>query len=96
MWLWGDRLVTLNLVSNTFLTLTPGNEITKSTGSCEVLIPMERRSLLILDKEARYKWMHSIKKEHIIGMRCAITLREASEEYKVKSSIFVFKRLIIK
>lgn len=83
MWLWGDRLVTLNLISNTFLTLLPGSETMTSTGRCEILVPMERRSLLVLSKQARYKWMHAIKKEHIVGERWAITLREASNEYRV-------------
>lgn len=86
MWLWGDRLVTVNLISNTFLTLQPGKAILDTmTESCEILVPMERRSLLVLSKDARYKWMHSIRKEHIFGMRWAITLREASDEYRVSS-----------
>lgn len=83
MWLWGDRLVTVNLMANTFLTLQPGSAILSETGPCEILVPMERRSLLVLSKDARYKWMHSIKKEHIVDQRWAITLREASDEYRV-------------
>lgn len=83
MWLWGDRLVTVNLLSNTYLTLTPGKEIIDTVGQCQILIPMERYSLLVLSSTARYKWMHSIKKEHIAELRWAITLREASDEFKV-------------
>lgn len=76
-------MVTVNLISNTILTLEPGKDLLEEIGPCEVLIPSERRSLLVLNKDARYTWMHAIKKEHIMGMRWAITLREASDEYRV-------------
>lgn len=75
IWVWGERLVTVNLLSNTALTLTH-SDITS-----EVQIPMPRRSLVILEGEARRRWMHGIKREHVTSRRIAITLRELSEEF---------------
>ena len=81
-WLWGERLVTVNLNANTFLKLTPGlHESLTPVKDCEVLIPLRRRSLVVLTKEARFKWMHSISKAHIKSTRLAITLRELSGQF---------------
>lgn len=79
-WIWGPRLVTVTLLSSTLMTF-----INQST-SMEVLIPMPRRSLLVVQGPARYKWMHSIKREHIMGRRIGITLRELSDEFLVGGS----------
>ena len=82
-WLWGDRLITFSLVSNTFYTLIPGNDDSlQSYKDCEILVPLQRLSLIILNNDARTKWMHSIKRSHISSTRIAITLRELSDEFK--------------
>ncbi len=86
-WLWGDRLITVNLLENTYLTLNPGNLIDEKYNNLEVLIPMPRRSLLILSEDARYKWMHSIKNSHISSLRIAMTFRELSD-YFVEGEIY--------
>jgi DNA N6-methyl adenine demethylase len=80
-WLWGDRLITVNLLSNTFLTLTPGDDDddVEKYKNVEILIPLPRRSLVILSKSARYLWKHSIKSFHIHNDRMAITFREMSD-----------------
>jgi len=98
VWLWGDQLVTLNLLDTTILTLskapTPNSGLEKVTSSnhglntvqtsnCvleEVQIPLVRRSLFVLDGEARYKWMHSIKRDDINDRRLAMTFRNLSLE----------------
>lgn len=149
-WLWGDVLVTVNLKSNTILTLSMNRESPKQgtdsldrsnnktndsvntsderTGdstvsannqkgdsgaeyricdnfvnsnrnspdstenrkdgsssiadnNIEVQIPMPRKSLLLLGKDARYRWLHSIKRRHIQGDRYAMTFRNLSEEF---------------
>ncbi|EDO47562.1 predicted protein, partial [Nematostella vectensis] len=72
-WLWGERLVTLNLLSATRLTMT------KDT--YEISVPMPRRSLIIVSGAARHLWQHAVKREDISGRRIAITLRELSEEF---------------
>ena len=81
-WLWGDRLITLNLLSNTFLSLTPDPLKIPFINECEILIPLRRLSLNVINDDARNKWFHSIKKSHIKSTRIAITFRELSEEFK--------------
>lgn len=74
-WLWGERLVTINLESDTILTLNcDKNQI-------RILIPMARRSLLILQGEARHIWLHSILRDDIKNRRIAMTFRELSNEF---------------
>lgn len=75
-WIWGDRLITLNLISETFLRLTREFNIPPF----EIMIKMPPRSLLILKGEARYNWHHGIKKYDIKARRIALTWREFSEE----------------
>lgn len=72
-WLWGERLVTLNLLHPTHLTLR-----LKET---EVLVFLPRRSLVILTGPARYVWQHAIKREHVTSRRLAMTFRELSGEF---------------
>ncbi|XP_028400446.1 alpha-ketoglutarate-dependent dioxygenase alkB homolog 4-like [Dendronephthya gigantea] len=74
-WLWGERLVTINLLSDTVLTLTNLEKL------YEIRIPMPRYSLVILQGDARHVWMHGIKREDIKSRRIAITLRELSAEF---------------
>jgi alkylated DNA repair protein alkB family protein 4 len=74
-WLWGNRLVTLNLLSDTLLTFNC------PCGKSEVKVPLLRRSIIVVEGTARYKWLHSIKKDHISNRRIAVTLRELSENF---------------
>lgn len=80
-WLWGNRLLTINLLANTFLTLTPTETIDLKYNNYKILIPLKQRSLLILSNEARYEWLHEIKKVHIRKIRLAINIRELSSEF---------------
>lgn len=93
-WLWGERLVTLNLLSDTWLTMSKSSNDIVPVHFCTAIdqeliekpifskvhdsmcdkdshtgitfndivvkIPLQRRSLVILSKEARYEWKHSI------------------------------------
>ena len=74
-WLWGEHLVTVNLLSHTVLSLTNPEHL------YEIRIPMPRLSLVILKGDARNIWMHGIKREDIKSRRIAVTLRELSEEF---------------
>jgi len=69
-WLWGERLVTINLLSDTFLSFTSDTE--------QLLVPQPRRSLIVVSGSARHIWKHSINREHIVSRRLSITLRELS------------------
>ena len=75
-WLWGERLVTLNLLSHTLLTFTC------PCGAVSVCIPLLRGSLVVVSGTSRYTWLHSIRRQHVIGRRVAMTFRELSDEFK--------------
>lgn len=75
-WIWGDRLITVNLLSETSLRLTREFNIPPY----EIVIKMPPRSLLVIQGEARYDWHHSISRYDIKSRRIALTWREFSEE----------------
>ena len=96
-WLWGERLVTINLLSDTYLLMTPleirgqqTNEVQQTrtnegelqcARTSAVKIHMPRRSLLVLYGDARYKWEHSLPREAVNSRRIAITFRELTPEF---------------
>ena len=74
-WLWGERLVTLNLLSSTLLAFS------LSSCSSEILVPLPQRSLVVVRGPARHSWAHAIKRQHIVSRRVGVTLRELSHEF---------------
>lgn len=74
-WLWGERLITLNYLSDTFLTLLPNN-FRQMKATPVIRIPLLRRSALVLFAESRYQWQHAVFREDISDRRVASTLRE--------------------
>ncbi|XP_062600194.1 alpha-ketoglutarate-dependent dioxygenase alkB homolog 4-like [Saccostrea cucullata] len=76
-WLWGERLVTLNLGSDTILCMT-----SSECPDVSVHVPMCRRSLIVVYGPARHKWMHGIHRCDITDRRIAITFRELSAEFQ--------------
>ncbi|XP_023217459.1 alpha-ketoglutarate-dependent dioxygenase alkB homolog 4-like [Centruroides sculpturatus] len=77
-WLWGERLVTINLLSNTVMTLSP---VSESPPCSSIFVPLYRRSLLVLHAEARIRWYHAIHRKHVDSRRLAMTFRELSKEF---------------
>ena len=77
-WLWGERLVTLNLLSDTIITFTDDDRPTLS-----VLVRLARRSLVAVSGRARYRWKHAIQRRHVTSRRVAMTFRELSAEFAV-------------
>ena len=75
-WVWGDRLVTLNLLSDTVYCMT-----TDSNPDVLVSIPFRRRSLIVMFGPARYQWMHAIDRNDINDRRLALTFRELTSEF---------------
>lgn len=93
-WLWGERLVTLNLLSDTKLTMTCHNQCHKSSDleKCFsdlgvhlhdlcVKVPLNRRSVVVLFGPARHTWMHGIERSDISSRRLCCTFRELSHEF---------------
>jgi len=73
VWLWGERLVTLNLLSSVVLTM--------SKAGTEVHVDMPRRSLVVVMGPSRFVWQHCVKREHVTSRRLAMTFRELSNEF---------------
>lgn len=93
-WLWGERLITVNLLSDSKLTMSwpMQNESRPNLGTCPadwnlsnlcVKVPLNRRSLVVLYGPARYKWMHEIERCDISDRRLCCTLRELSYEFLI-------------
>lgn len=78
VWLWGERLVTLNVLSETVLVFSP---LVQSIKNEEIAVVMPRRSLLVVSGSARYKFNHAIHREDIHDLRIAMTFRELTEEF---------------
>ena len=75
-WLWGERLVTINLLSMTYLTMS--NE---KLADIEVSVEMPAGSLIVVFGPARYKWKHAIRRQDIRSRRVAMTFRELTGEF---------------
>ncbi|XP_076453249.1 alpha-ketoglutarate-dependent dioxygenase alkB homolog 4-like [Babylonia areolata] len=75
-WLWGERLVTVNLLSDSLLSFT-----SDALPLVEVHVPLFRRSLIVVRGDARNVWKHGIHRHHITGTRIATTLRELTPEF---------------
>lgn len=75
-WLWGERLVTLNLLSDTALTFTDDTR-----PSVSVVVGLPRRSLVVVAGPARYEWKHAVRRRHVTSRRVAMTFRELSPEF---------------
>ena len=74
-WLWGDRLITINLLSSTLLSFN------HPVDPLIVHVPHPRLSLVIIEGSARYNWLHGIQRENVTGRRVAMTFRELSREF---------------
>ena len=74
-WVWGERLVTLNLLSSTTLTFSLPRQ------SIAVHIPLPACSLVVVSGAARHDWLHSISRDKIIARRIALTLRELGRDF---------------
>lgn len=81
-WLWGEHLVTINLLSDTVLTMSlDGGWGDMEHGEVRVAVHLPRRSLVVLYGEARHRWKHAIHRKHIHGRRVCSTFRELSAEF---------------
>ncbi|XP_039518457.1 alpha-ketoglutarate-dependent dioxygenase alkB homolog 4 [Pimephales promelas] len=81
-WLWGEHLVTINLLSDTVLTMSlDGGWGDVEHGEVRVAVPLPRRSLVVLYGEARHRWKHAIHRKDIHGRRVCCTFRELSAEF---------------
>ncbi|KAK2881920.1 alpha-ketoglutarate-dependent dioxygenase alkB homolog 4 [Channa argus] len=82
-WLWGERLVTINMLSNTTLTMSLENGLSELglAEEVQVAVHLPRRALVMLDGEARHRWKHAIHREDVHERRVCSTYRELSAEF---------------
>ena len=76
IWIWGERLITINLLTNTILTLIPNEHGSKKM----IYIPLPRRWMIVLYGDARYEYKHAIQRQHINARRLAVTFRELTSK----------------
>ncbi|KAM8741997.1 alpha-ketoglutarate-dependent dioxygenase alkB homolog 4 [Acanthopagrus schlegelii] len=82
-WLWGERLVTINMLSDTMLTMSLEQGLPE-LGLAEevhVAVRLPRRSLVVLYGEARHRWKHAIHREDVQARRVCSTYRELAAEF---------------
>uniref|UniRef100_A0A671S4F4 AlkB homolog 4, lysine demthylase n=1 Tax=Sinocyclocheilus anshuiensis TaxID=1608454 RepID=A0A671S4F4_9TELE len=76
-WLWGEHLVTINLLSDTVLTMSLDRGWgDMDDGEVRVAVHSPRRSLIVLYGEARHRWKHGIHRRRVCS-----TFQELSEEF---------------
>lgn len=90
------RIVTVNLLSDSVLTLTPYRGDIKrynlelapvqyhaqsTAPDVAVRVPMPRRSLLVLTQQARYGWEHFVLREDVKDRRVCLAYREFTPPY---------------
>ncbi|KAF7645614.1 hypothetical protein LDENG_00201180 [Lucifuga dentata] len=82
-WLWGERLVTINMLSDTTLTMSleQGLPELSLTDEVQVAVRLPRRSLAVLSGAARHRWKHGIHRKDVCGRRVCSTYRELSAEF---------------
>lgn len=81
-WLWGEHLVTINLLSDTVLTMSLNQGWGDvDTGEARVAVHLPQRSLVVLFGEARHRWKHAICRKDVHGRRVCSTFRELSAEF---------------
>lgn len=95
-WIWGERIVTVNVIGDSVLTMLPykgdekkynlslvpeGKRKQDVSEDCIVRIPMPARSLIVIFGDARYKWEHCVLREDIKERRVCLAYREFTEPY---------------
>lgn len=92
-WIWGERIVTVNLLADTVLILTRykgdksrynlnlAPEISCDAEDIAIKIPMPRKSLFVMYGDARYNWEHCILREDIKTRRVCLAYREFTPDY---------------
>lgn len=77
-WLWGERLVTINLLSDTTLSMSLEQDLAQEV---QVAVALPRRSLVVLYGQARHTWKHAINRRDIHARRVCSTFRELSADF---------------
>ncbi|KAK9744543.1 Nucleoside diphosphate kinase [Popillia japonica] len=88
-WVWGERIVTVNLLADSILNETGSLRHDKKEFVVQyntkpwpiVRIPLPRRSLFVMYGKARYEWEHQILREDIVEKRICLAYREFTPSF---------------
>ncbi len=89
-WIWGNRIIGINLLSDTKMTFSRVCEninsnkndiLSCSDISFEIDLEIKKGDIYIMSDYSRYLWKHSIKQKNINEDRIVITLREFEETF---------------
>ena len=80
-WIWGDRILGVNLISSTIMTFSIELKILNLDFLFELNIPINVNSLYLMSGSSRYNWKHGVKSENIKTDRIVLTLREFDEKF---------------
>ncbi|KAF8357909.1 nmad-1 [Pristionchus pacificus] len=82
MWIWGNRLISINLINGSVMTMS--NEKEKQL----LFVWMPHLSLLCMADTSRYSWKHGVLPHHIKGRRIALTMREAAPAFQPGGDLY--------
>ena len=71
-WIWGNRIVGINLLGEAIMTFS----IEYDDYSYEIEFQLGLGDVYVMTEESRYIWKHGVKKENIKKDRIVMTMRE--------------------
>ena len=81
-WIWGKRIIGINLLSDAKMTFSREVEVNNMKVLLSIDIPLIKGDIYMMTNESRYDWKHSIKKDNLVEDRLVITLREFIDDLK--------------
>lgn len=84
-WIWGSRIIGINLLSDTKITFSKNISYNNKEFYVYADLPLKKGDIYLMTNNARYSWYHSISKENLNNDRLVITLREFDKNYLLLS-----------
>lgn len=84
-WVWGDRIVGINLLSNIKMSFTHEVELIEAGKrlTFEIELPIGENEIYMMSRESRQIWKHGVKSENIEKDRIVITCREFVKDISI-------------
>lgn len=81
-WLWGERIIGFNLLSDIKMTFSRKVKLEERKGLLllEIEVPIGAGDVYLMSGNSRNLWQHGIKAKHIKGRRMVCTIRELTQE----------------
>lgn len=90
-WVWGERILDLNLLSDSALSFFSPSPPADEDGAPHALgspprwrvdVPLPRRALLVFQGVGRNEWSHAVLEQNVERRRISLTVRELSARFK--------------